>query len=481
MKKCIALILTLAAILSLLAACGSAESKPTSGETTADPGNDTLLVGYAAVNITPEGSVPLAGYGRTLTRMSTGTLSYLFITCTAITGTNGETILNYGMDLIGGSEAYSFASKVTEATGVPEKNIIMSASHTHSAPDFSHDQLKTVQDFRQNLGVALVKAAEQAMANRCPAEMYIATVQTEGLNFVRRYVLENGTYAGDNYGDFSSSPIASHESEVDNTMQLVKFVREGDKDVILANFQTHPHRTGGTTRYDLSADIVGRFRDTLSAKLDCYVSYFTGGSGNVNPTSRVEEENIYADWKAHGDALADAAFSAEGSYVKVEGTKVQATSVTYTGTINHTEDHLVDKAREVQEYYNNGGTWSGAMEMGKEYGILGAFHAGAIITKSQRPATQDVPIFAHSVGNVAFVAAPYEMFDTNGMEVKENSPFEMTLIMTCANGSVGYMPSALGWEHGGYSVQTSRFVSGTAEAFVAEYLGMLNALYETKD
>ena len=29
--------------------------------------------------------------------------------------------------------------------------------------------------------------------------------------------------------------------------------------------------------------------------------------------------------------------------------------VTYTGTINHTEDHLVDKAREVQEYYNNGG------------------------------------------------------------------------------------------------------------------------------
>ena len=105
MKKCIALILTLAAILSLLAACGSAESNPAGGETTAAPANDKLLVGYAAVNITPEGSVPLAGYGRTLTRMSTGTLSYLFITCTAITGTNGETILNYGMDLIGGSEA----------------------------------------------------------------------------------------------------------------------------------------------------------------------------------------------------------------------------------------------------------------------------------------------------------------------------------------------------------------------------------------
>lgn len=454
-----------------MTACGSADS---TGETT-EAKATKLQVGYAAVDITPdEDGLPLSGYGRTMNRLSKGTLSYLYVTCTAITGTNGETILNYGMDIIGSADAYSFAPKVTKATGVPEENIIMSASHTHSAPDLGKTDVPGIVNFKNKLGDALVKAAEEAMANRCDAEMYIATVETQGLNFVRRYVLENDTYAGDNYGDFNSAPIRGHETEVDNTMQLIKFEREVDKDVILANFQTHPHRTGGSQKYDVSADIVGRFRDSLGATLNCYVSYFTGGSGNVNPTSRIEEENVYEDWKAHGDAMATAALGAE--YKKVEGTDVHATTVVYTATLDHSMDHLVERAKELDEAYLAGVSFSKVKEMGEPDGILGPFHAEAIIAKEKRPATQEVPLYAHSVGNVGFVAAPYEMFDISGMRIKTGSPFEMTFICTCANGSNSYMPVEDIWDNGGYSVQCCRFVRGTAEAFEAEFLGMLNTL-----
>lgn len=471
MKKLIALTLAVLMTLSMVA-CGSAGEG--SAETTeAKP--TKLQVGYAAVDITPdEDGLPLSGYGRTMNRLSKGTLSYLYVTCTAITGTNGETILNYGMDIIGSSDAYSFAPEVTKATGVPEENIIMSASHTHSAPDLSQTSVPGIVSFKEKLGKALVEAAEKAMENRCDAEMYIATVETQSLNFVRRYVLENDTYAGDNYGDFNSAPIRGHETEVDNTMQLIKFEREADKDVVLANFQTHPHRTGGSQKYDVSADIVGRFRDSLGATLDCYVSYFTGGSANVNPTSRIEEENVYEDWKAHGDAMATAALGAQ--YTKVEGTDVYATSVVYRATLDHSLDHLVEKAKEMNDAYNAGATWSEVMAMGKDDGILGAFHAQAIISKQKRAETQDVTLYAHSVGNVGFIAAPYEMFDISGMEVKEGSPFDMTFICTCANGSNGYMPVDAIWDNGGYSVQCCRFVRGTADAFVQEYIGMLNTL-----
>ena len=67
------------------------------------------------------------------------------------------------------------------------------------------------------------------------------------------------------------------------------------------------------------------------------------------------------------------------------------------------------------------------------------------------------------IGDLAFVSAPFEMFDTTGMYIKENSPYEMTFIMTCTNGSFGYVPSENAFVNGGYEVYTSRFVKGTAE------------------
>ena len=55
----------------------------------------------------------------------------------------------------------------------------------------------------------LVENAKLALEDRklvTSAEM--AKTYTKGLNFVRHYVLEDGTFAGDNYGHFKLSPIA---------------------------------------------------------------------------------------------------------------------------------------------------------------------------------------------------------------------------------------------------------------------------------
>jgi hypothetical protein len=105
------------------------------------------------------------------------------------------------------------------------------------------------------------------------------------------------------------------------------------------------------------------------------------------------------------------------------------------------------------------------------------YHAGAIIRKSKLPLTGSFDIYAVSIGDVAFVTAPYEMFDTNGSYIKEHSPFEMTFVCTCANGSNSYFPSLLGWKNGGYSVDTTRYEMGTAEKVADKYVEMLKELY----
>ena len=53
---------------------------------------DSLFtVGYARTDITPSESVPLAGYGNTMQRLSQGVLDPLYATCIAITA--GENTL----------------------------------------------------------------------------------------------------------------------------------------------------------------------------------------------------------------------------------------------------------------------------------------------------------------------------------------------------------------------------------------------------
>ena len=103
MKKFFALLLSLAILFGLVA-CAQGGSDA-AGETTAS-GNE-FLVGYSKVNITPEYSVPLRGYGNPTERMSTGYLDYLYATCAAITDTDGNTVVVFGIDLTNAFESYN--------------------------------------------------------------------------------------------------------------------------------------------------------------------------------------------------------------------------------------------------------------------------------------------------------------------------------------------------------------------------------------
>ena len=88
----------------------------------------------------------------------------------------------------------------------------------------------------------------------------------------------------------------------------------------------------------------------------------------------------------------------------------------------------------------------------------------------------DIPISAVSMGDVGFVSAPYEMFDANGVQIKEGSNFKMTFVCAYANGDYGYIPSSLAHSHGGYEVFSCCFVQGTGEALADKMISMLNEL-----
>lgn len=473
MKKYISVLVAAALALSMTA-CG-AQVGQTEVTEAASEKTAAFSVGFGKADFTPDQPVGLAGYGRTDLRISNGVISYLYAICVAITDAEGETVLLYSLDLGSPGYALKYLTDVSKATGVPEDHIVMAATHTHSAPDYG---AKTPGSSAALLKLqkALIKAGEAAMADRKPAQMLGGSVQVTGMNFVRHYLCNDGTYYGDGFGS-SASGLKAHATEADGQLQVVRFVREGGKDIYLTNFQCHPHQTGGSDKHDISSDVVGEYRTALEKDLGVEVIYFSGAGGNLNSHSRIPEEQATQDFKAWGRRLAEYVKKIE--FRPLQTGSVQAVSGEFRGEVDHSTDQWAEICHELRTAWDQGQIDTKELkELGLTYGISlnSPYHAGAIYTRSTLGETEGFPIYAFAFGDVGFVAAPYEMFDTNGVCIKEHSPFAMTVIATQANGGNGYFPSDFTFTYGSYETDTTKYVQGTAEVLADQFVELLAQL-----
>lgn len=438
--------------------------------------SEKLLVGFARIDISPEESVPLAGYGNTSQRMSQVVMDPLYANCLALTDTTGNAAIVIVLDLTNMySPLPSMREDVSKATGLPVEKIMLCCTHNHSAPHLLNAEKDSIPRYCEKLRRCLVDVALAALADRKEATLSVSAVQTQNMNFVRRYVLADGTFAGDNYGHPKLSPIVAHETEGDRQLQVVKFTRSGGKDIIMANFQGHPHRAGGSKRLECTSDLVGVFREELEQALDCHALYFTGASGNTNCHSRIPEENITADYIAHGKALAAYALEALKNLRPVQADAVRTFCMRYEGQANHSEDHKVEQARIVVERWKNGAGFDGSIA-GFEDLFNSPYHATSVIKKSLFPQTIEVELNGFSFGDVSMVFAPFELFCELGAAIKESTPFETTFVCCYSNAIFSYMPTQLGFDHGGYGPNQCRFMPGTGEILVEKFLEILHKL-----
>ena len=117
---------------------------------------------------------------------------------------------------------------------------------------------------------------------------------------------------------------------------------------------------------------------------------------------------------------------------------------------------------------------AGEAEKPKEMGKLGEFMR--ICNLPRETLFQKVPVSVLGLGDVAFVMAPYEMFDDSGVAIREGSPYEMTFVLAYTNGRAGYIPSAPCIEHGCYGWECGLYEAGTAEDLVSHFITMLETL-----
>ncbi len=485
MKKIVSL--AFAAILTFsLLACAPEVPVETSGATTA-PAETTapeavFMAGFGKADITPEEfGVPMQGYSNNANRLSTGLYSYLYATALAVRDQEGNTALILSVDsaALGEGLCDDIHYEIERKTGIPAENMFNTSIHQHSAPCHASSSFETSRNYRALLIKRTVQAAVDAVADLAPAQMYGAVVKTEDLNFHSHYRIADGTVAGDNFGNYSAG-IAGYVRTPDPDLQLVKFQREGCKDILLAHYQGHPSAGTSAWNTNISADVPGVFRETVENSMDCHVIYVSGAQADVAMISKIPEDEVYKDYKEKGQRLAQYAMDAEGDYVPLQTGKVQVSTVIFDGKVNHTTDDLWEEATAIDQEWAKNNNTALAMAHSTSGKIRSVYHARAILNRCADGPTLPIELMAVSFGDVALCGGPYEMFDENGQQIKVSSPFAFTMPAHMVNGTIGYIPSQAAYDYSCYQSDISRYVPGTGEQCRDEYLKMLQAQHDAQ-
>ena len=442
-----------------------------------------MWVGYARGDITPEESMPI--YNAT----ATSAHDPLQMTCTAVND-GKNTALLFSLDLRNFSVYMTqvFADIIEQKFGIPANHILFNITHTHSAPNCPGSSTKADSPhgrWKELMCEQLPVVVQAALDDLDEVDgIFVGTGHTQGVTFVRRYLMPDGSYVTN--PSASSNPVA-HETEADNEMRTIRIERKNSKDILMVNYQTHYGSATGLYKGQYSADFVHEFREKVEADimLDCHFVYHSGASGNLNFASVISGERKYPTFpeavvginSETGDAnggigLIPAMKNCLAAEQQVSLGKLRFASTWYKAPVY--QDTAEDKANA--KIVANSGYDTDSEEykaLCQQYGFAGYRQVQGITTRSALGKTVDLPFYAITFGDIGFASSPYEMFDTNGKEVREGSPFKMTFVCSYTNGGFGYVPSSLAFPHKSYEVYVSRFCETTGDDCAQEMVKLL--------
>lgn len=435
MKKAVLLFLVLTMVAAAFGCGGEGNSK-----------NGEFRVGFGKVDITPDDGVSLGSYGNDSSRFTKGVLSSLYSLTLVMTDQEDNTFVFVVSDIVYSTPRITemVRAAVNKEYGIPKENIIDAGTHNHNGPSVTYDS-DANNMYWSHYAEAVTRAVGKALDDLQPAVIEVGRTKTDSLVFSRRYVRSDGNYIGggpDKWNVQSSAPIVAHETDADEEVQLVRFVREG-KDILLVNWQSHACNIDGSRDKDLHYMASGEWpavmRDIVEEDLGVHCMYIQGAAGNMACMSRIPDEFAVEDSKDFqtiGKLLAETIVSACNAQDTFSGIS--------SGTIQ--TDHVLLPVDSV-----DGG-----------------------------PSNNNPELYAIAAGDLSFVTFGPELFDTEAKKLKEETPFAMTVIMGYTAHAGGYVAPDWAWDHGCYEVNNTQYARGSSEKIFGYFSDTLKAFKEAQ-
>ncbi len=454
-----------------------------------------LRVGVAEQDITPPAGFPMAGYY--YERLAEGTISPL--KAKAVVFREGDTAAALVVcDLIGVATDFSIeVRKLASAhTGIPASNIVIAATHSHTAPDYMKELClylsKEKQDplrkeYIEKLIQGPVDAIVDANANAIPASLAsgVAT-QTTPVSFNRRSVMRDGSVQTWQSESNPNRLRAAGPIDPQIGVLAIRDANDGTMRGILSNFALHCDTVGGMKwSADYPFFIERTLREAVAPDL---ISIFGNGCcGDINHSNPASSERNKSDFIGHsiGDSIREQLAGLqpiEQSHLSVQSEGVQL-------PLDEATPEQVSRSIQTLELIQNGGKvdfFDHVMAYKKL--ILDQFRHRQPASKttdfltwgrSQSLAgvgeSLPVDVTVITIGDaLAIVALPGEVFVDLGLAIKQASPFRTTMVVELANVvETIYIPHRAAYAGGSYEVTNSTVLPGSGEQLVESAVRLL--------
>jgi len=235
-------------------------------------GARTWSVGYAEADITPAmGQVQMRGFGRE--RYAKGTLAPLLTQVVALHDQDNHTGVLITADIAGFERVMTEAIRraITHQHGIPAKNVVLAASHTHWGPAAQFHATFAAGGpnvwYMGFLEETILAVVDAALENLSPAGIEYGSIDFRGIGCNRRLPVD---------GKIIWGPYP--EGSFDGHTPILRIKRDpSPRQLVVVGHACHPTSSGKIEKW--SPDYPGAMRDYLTRELSDTKAVFVQGCG----------------------------------------------------------------------------------------------------------------------------------------------------------------------------------------------------------
>ncbi len=383
---------------------------------------------------------------------------------------------------------------ITEETGVPSSNILISAIHTHSSVSAQGvgDKRRSwsaggeFDDYQKFMIRRIGDAARIAINNLEPARIGWGAGSVPEHVFVRRWIMKPGTPAVNPFGEqdkavmnpgIGNPGLLKPASKPDTDVSFISVQStDGRPIALLANYGLH--YVGGVPKGHISADYFAIFADRIQELLKAdrqdppFIGIMSNGTSgdvnNINFGGTPEKNPPYAKMRKVAEDCAREVYRVHNNIEYHDWVPLNATAENLTLNVRKPDKQLIKRSEEVLK----------RPDTVKPVHRLEGAYAEKVLSMLNWPDQVDIVVQTFRIGDLGVAAIPFETFAETGLEIKATSPYKSTFVIELANGCYGYLPTPEQHELGGYEtwLSTNKVEKEASRKIVATILSQFASM-----
>jgi len=381
-------------------------------------------------------------------------------------------------DVLGLHRSVSLEARrlIEEATGIPPSNVMISATHTHSAGNalgqsrYTNEQM--LDDYQLFLARRIADGVRRAQNLLRPAEIAFGSVNVPEPLLNRRWFVREGEGRENPFGKIErvwktgapNDDFTEPAGPIDPAVSFVALREVGGRPIsVYAAYSLHYAGDSGPAH--ISADYFGMFCEALKRLQSTpeadppfvalmanatsgdvglnQARYRKSGSGGYyqrtaavgnEVAAKVNAALAKAAWKDHAEL--DARFRE----ADLAWRTIEPELLTWAKDVEAVAPRLPEGDLPIAARWPTTKEWVSRLS-----------YAGRVQLLAQVEQPAKVPLQVLRIGDICIATTPCETYAEIGLEFKRRSPFAQSFMVQLNHGYLGYLPTPPQFEYGEYS------------------------------